>query len=135
MHSILSVYNTGSKQNKKGQDKTNSFDDTMMVNIAVIPPNTEMLIRKSVILPLSIIRKTTNQSPKTDWLSCNKSNPYISGMNGFRGYLFKKVVSVKAANLFSNPRRQSSLLGYEPFWNKWFDRFDERAVDPFWYTS
>ena len=38
MHSILSVYNTGSKQNKKGQDKTNSFDNTMMVNIAVIPP-------------------------------------------------------------------------------------------------
>ena len=52
-------------------------------------------------------------------------------MNGFRGYLFKKVVSVKAANPFSNPRRQSSLLGYEPFWNKWFDRFDESAVDPF----
>ena len=66
MHSILSVYNTGSKQNKKGQDKTNSFDNTMMVNIAVMPTNTEMLIRKSVILPLSIIRKTTNQSPKTD---------------------------------------------------------------------
>ena len=66
MHSILSVYNTGSKQNKKGQDKTNSFDNTMIVNIAVIPPNTEMLIRKSVILPLSIIRKTTNQSPRTD---------------------------------------------------------------------
>ena len=66
MHSILSVYNTGSKQNKKGQYKTNSFDNTMMVNIAVILPNTEMLIRKSVILPLSIIRKTTNQSPKTD---------------------------------------------------------------------
>ena len=66
MHSILSVYNTGSKQNKKGQDKTNSFDNTMMVNIAAIPPNTEMLIRKSVILPLSIIRKTTNQSPRTD---------------------------------------------------------------------
>ena len=66
MHSILSVYNTGSKQNKKGQDKTNSFDNTMMVNIAVILPNIEMLIRKSVILPLSIIRKTTNQSPRTD---------------------------------------------------------------------
>ena len=66
MHSILSVYNTGSKQNKKGQDKTNSFDNTMMVNIAVMPTNTEMLIRKSVILPLSIIRKTTNQSPRTD---------------------------------------------------------------------
>ena len=135
MHSNLSVFNTGSEQNKKGQDKTNSFDNTMMVNIAVIPPNTEMLIRKSVILPLSIIRKTTNQSPKTDWLSCNKSNPYISGMNGFRGYLFKKVVSVKAANIISNSIRQSSLLSYESFWNKWFGRFDERAVDPFWYTS
>ena len=73
MHSILSVYNTGSKQNKKGQDKTNSFDNTMMVNIAVMPTNTEMLIRKSVILPLSIIRKTTNQSPRTDSLVINQT--------------------------------------------------------------
>ena len=52
-------------------------------------------------------------------------------MNGFRGYLFKKVVSVKAANIISNSIKQSSLLGYELFWNKWFGRFDERAVDPF----
>ena len=78
----------------------------------------------------SIIRKTSIQSFKTNPPSCNKSNPYIRGMDGFREYLFEKGVSVKAA-IISNSRRQSSLSGYESSWKKWSGWCDRRAVNPF----
>ena len=89
----------------------------MLADTVVVPPNIEH-VDKEISDP-SIIRKTTIQSFRTNPPSCNKSNPYISGMDGFRGYLFEKGVSVKAANLISNSRRQSSLSGYESSWKKW----------------
>ena len=94
----------------------------MLTDTAVVPPDIEH-VDKETSNP-SIIRKTTNQSFRTDSLSCDKSNHYISGMDGFRGYFFEKGVSVKAANLISNSRRQSSLSGYESSWQKWSGRCD-----------
>ena len=72
----------------------------MLPDTVVVPPNIEHVDKKTS--NPSIIRKTTNQSFKTNPPSCNKSNPYISGMDGFRRYLFEKEVSVKAASLISN---------------------------------
>ena len=94
----------------------------MLADTVVVPPNTEH-VDKETSNP-SIIRKTTNQI-------CNKSNPYISGMDGFRGYLFEKGVSVKATNLISNSRRKSSVSDYESSWKKWSGWCDRRAVNPF----
>ena len=82
-----------------------------------------------------IIRKTTTQSFRTNPPSCNKSNPCISGMDGLSGYLLEKGVFVKAANLISNSRRQSSLSGYESSWKKWSGWCDRRAVNPCRCTS
>ena len=79
----------------------------------------------------SIIRKTTIQFFRRNPSSRNKWNPYISGMDGFRGYLFEKGVSVIAANLISNSRRQSPLSGCESSWKKWSSWCDRRAVNPF----
>ena len=105
--------------NKTEKDKTKkiNFDNTMLAETVVVSQNIEH-VDKETNNP-SIIRKTTNQSFRTDSPSCNKSNPYISGIDGFRGYLFEKWVSVKAANLISNSRKQSSLSGYESSWKKW----------------
>ena len=52
-------------------------------------------------------------------------------MNGFRGHFFEKGVSVKAANLISNSRRESSLSSYESSSKKWSGWYDRRAVNPF----
>ena len=123
--------NTGSKQDKKGKDKKINFDNTMLVDRAVVPPNTEH-VDKETSNP-SIIRKTTNhwnQSFRADLRSCNKSNPYISGMDGFRGHLLEKV-----ANLISNSRRQSSLSGYESSWKNWSGWWDRNTDDTFRCTS
>ena len=115
---------TGSEQYKKRQDKKFKFDNTMLADRVVVPPNTE-LIDKETSNPF-IIRKITHQSFKTDSLSCNKSNPYISDINGFREHLFEKGVSVKATNLIYNPRRQSSLPGYKLSWKRcWSWRADD----------
>ena len=107
----------GSEQDREGQDKEINFDNTMLADTVVVPPNIEHVDKKTS--NPSIIRKTNNQSFRTNPPSCNKSNIYISGMDGFRGYLFEKEISVKAANLISNSRRQSSLSGYESSWKKW----------------
>ena len=56
-------------------------------------------------------------------------------MDGFRGYLFEKGISVKAANLISNSRRLSSLSRYELSWKKWSGWCDRRAVNPSRSTS
>ena len=108
----------------------------MLIDRAVVPPNTEH-VDKETSNP-SIIRKTTNhcnQSFRADSRSCNISNPYISGMDGFRGHLFEKEVSVKVANLISNSRRQSSLSGYESSWKNWFGWWDRSTDDTFRCTS
>ena len=83
----------------------------MLTDTVVVRPNIEH-VDKETSNP-SITRKTTNQSFRTDSPSCNKSNPYINGMDGFRVYLFEKGISVKAANLISSSSRQSSSSGYE----------------------
>ena len=101
----------------------------MLADTVLVPPNIEH-VDKETSNP-SIIRKTTKQSFRTDSPSCNKSNPYISGMDGFRGYLLEKGVSVKGANIISNSRGQSSLSGYESSWKKWSGWCDRRAVTHF----
>ena len=95
--------------NKIEKDKTKkiNFNNTMLVDTVVLPPNIEQVDKEAS--NSSIIRKTTNQSFWTD----SPIHPYISGMDGFR-----KGVSVKAANLIFNSRRQSSLSGYESSWKK-----------------
>ena len=120
--------NTGSEQDREGQDKKINFDNTMLADTVVVPPNLEH-VDKETSNP-SIIRNTTNQSFMRDSPSCKKSNPYINSIDGFRGYLFEKEVSVKAA-IISNSRRQSSLSGYESSWKKWSGWCDRRAVNPF----
>ena len=52
-------------------------------------------------------------------------------MDGLRGHLFEKGVSVKAAYLISNSGRQSSLSGYELSWKKWSGWCNRRTVNPF----
>ena len=89
----------------------------MLADSVVVLPSIEFVDKETS--KSSIIRKTTNQSFWTIPPSCNKSNPYISGIDGFREYLFEKGVFVKAANLMSNSRRQSYLSGYESSWKKW----------------
>ena len=101
----------------------------MLAHIVVLPPNIEH-VDKETSNPF-IIRKATIQSFRTKPPSCNKSNRYISGMDGFSGYLFEKGVSVKAANLIFNSRRQSFLSGYESSWKKWSGWCDRRVVNPF----
>ena len=112
--------NTGSEQEREGQDKKIKFDSTMLADTVVVPPNIEN-VDKETSDP-SITRITTNES-FTNSLSCNKPNSYISSMYGFRGYLCEKYtnmcekrVSVKAVNLIFNSKRQSSLSGYESSW-------------------
>ena len=87
-----------------------------MLADTVVMPNIEHVDNETS--NLYIIRKTTNQSFRTDSPSCNKLNPYISGMDGFRGHLFEKGVSAKAANLIFNSRRKNPLPGYESSWKK-----------------
>ena len=132
MPSFLPNNNTGFEQDREGQDKKNNFNNTMLADKVVVPPNIEH-VDKETSNP-SIIRKTTNQSFRTNPPSCNKSNPYISGMDGFRRYLFEKGVSVKGANLIFNSRTQSSLSGCESSWKKWSGWCDRRAVNPFRFT-
>ena len=131
MHSlILFLHNsTDSEQDKKRQDKKINIENTMLADAVVVPPDIENVDKQTS--NSSINRKTTNQYFMTDAPPCNKSNSYISGMDGFRGHLFEKGVSVKAANLISNSRRQSSLSDYESSWKKWSGWCDRRAVDPF----
>ena len=121
--------NTGSKQDREGQDKKINFDNPMLARTVAVPPSIEH-VDKETSNP-SIIRKTTNQSFMRDSPSCNKSNSYINGMDGFRGYLFEKGVSVKADNLISISRRHSSLSGYESSWKKWSGKRNRGAVNPF----
>ena len=45
----------------------------MLVDTVVVPPDTKYVDKE--ISNLSIIRKTTNQSLRTNSPSCNKSNP------------------------------------------------------------
>ena len=120
--------NTGSEQDREGQDKKINFDNTMLADTVVVPPNIEHVDKETS--NSSIIRKTTNQSFMRDSPSCKKSNPYINSIDGFRGYLFEKEVSVKAA-IISNSRRHSSLSGYESSWKKWSGKPDRGAVNPF----
>ena len=89
----------------------------MLADSVVVLPSIEFVDKETS--KSSIIRKTTNPSFRTIPPSCNKSNPYISGIDGFGEYLFEKGVFVKAANLIFNSRRQSSLSGYESSWKKW----------------
>ena len=121
--------NTGFEQDREGQDKKINFNNAILADTVVVPPNIEHVDKET--RDPSTIRKTTIQSFRTNPLSCNKSNPYISGMDGFRGYLFEKGVSVKAANFIYNSRRQSSLSGYESSWKKWSSWCDRRVVNPF----
>ena len=114
------------EQDKKRQDKKNSFDNIMLVDIVVVPQNTEHVDMETS--NPCIIRKTTNQSFRTYSTSCNKSKPYISGKDVFGEHLFEKGVSVKAANLISISRGQSSLLGYDSSWKKWSGWCNQRAV-------
>ena len=100
--------------NKIEKDKKNNFDDTMLADTVVLPPNIEHVDKETITI--SIISKTTNQSFRTDSSSCNKTNPCISGMADFRRHLPEKGVSVKAANLVSNSRRKISLSGYKSSW-------------------
>ena len=100
----------------------------MLVDTVVVPSNIEH-VDKETSNP-SIIRKTSIRSFRTNPPSCNESNPYIRGMVSFRGYLFEKGVSVKAA-IISNSRRQNSLSGYDSSWEKWSGWCDRRAVNPF----
>ena len=101
--------NTSSEQDRKGQDKKSNFDNTMLTDTVVVPPNIEHA-DKEISNP-SIIRKTINQFFRTDSPSCNKPNLYISGLGGFRRNLYEKGVSVKASILISNSMRQSYLSG------------------------
>ena len=115
--------------NRIERDKTNCFFlITPCWQAVMVPPNIEH-VDKETSNPS--IQKTTKQSFRTNSPSCNKSNPYISGMHGFRGYLFEKGVSVKVANRISNSRRQSSLPGYESPWKKWSSWYDWRTVNHF----
>ena len=104
----------------------------MLANTVAVPLNIEC-VNKKTCNP-SNVRKTSGHSFKIVSISCNKSNPYISGMDGFRGYLFEKGASVKAANLISNSWRKSSLSGYELPWKKWPGSCNLRAVDSFQCT-
>ena len=72
----------------------------MLADTVVVPSNIEH-VGKETSNP-SIMRKTTNQFFSTNPSSCNKSNPYIIGMDSFSGYLFEKGLSVKAASLIFN---------------------------------
>ena len=107
--------NIGSELDKKGQDRKTNFNNTILADTVVLPPNIGH-VDKETSNP-SIIRKTNNQFFRTHSL-CNKLNPYIRGMDGFRGHLFEKAVFVKEA-IMSSSRRQSSLSGYESSWKKW----------------
>ena len=60
----------------------------MLADTVVVPPNTEH-VDKEISNP-SIIKKTTSKSFRTDSPPCNKSNPYISGMDGFKGHFLRK---------------------------------------------
>ena len=74
-------------------------------------PILSMFIRKPVILRLSE-KLLTNPSGQTHPLVTNQTltkicfvtKQNISDIDGFKGYLFEKGVSVKAANLTSNSR-------------------------------
>ena len=81
-----------------------------------------MLIRKSVIFPLSE-KLLTNPSGQTHPLVINQTLTLVA----FRGHLFEKRISVKAANLISNSRRQS-LSGYEWPWKKWSGVIEGRLI-------
>ena len=127
--------NTDFKQDR-GQDKKNNFNNIMLAELWY--PILSMFIRKPVILPLSE-KLLTNPSGQTHPLVTNQTltkicfvtKQNISDTDGFKGYLFEKGVSVKAANLTSNSRRHSSLSGYESSWKKWSGWYDRRAVNPF----
>ena len=101
----------------------------MLADTVVVPPNIDH-VDKETNNP-SIIRKLlTNPLGQTHSLVTNQTLTLVAWMVS-GGYLFEKGVSVKAANLISNSRRQSSLSGYESSWKKWSSWCDRRVVNPF----
>ena len=62
--------NAGSEQDREEQDKKTNFNNTMLADTLVVPPSIEHVDK--VTKNSSIIRKTTNQSFRTNPPSCNK---------------------------------------------------------------
>ena len=103
------------KKIEKGKTKKTGLYETMSAVVA--PSNIEHVDKETS--NLSIVRKTTNQSFRTDSHYCNKSNPCISSIIGLWGNLFQRGPSVKAANLISNSRGKSSVSGCKLSRKKW----------------
>ena len=99
--------NTGSEQEREGQDKKIKFDSTMSADTVVVPPNIENN-DKEISNP-SITRITTKHS-FTNSLSCNKSNSYISSMYGFRGYLCVRNTQICVRKEFLSRQQILSLI-------------------------
>ena len=96
----------------------------MLADTVVVPQILTMLIRKPVIFLLSE-KLLTNPSGKTHPLVINETLTLVAWM------VSRDIVSVKAANLISNSRRQNSLSGYESSWKKRPGWHDRRAVNSF----
>ena len=108
--------NGGSEKDRKTRQKK-LVCITPCRQIVVAPSNIEHVDKETS--NLSIVRKTTNQSFRTDSHDCNKSNPCISSVIGLWGNLFQRGHFVKAANLISNSRGKSSVSGCKLSRKKW----------------